>query len=448
MQRWLGCALFLATLLFTLDARATRYWVSTTGNDANSCALASQVDGAGNPTAPRKTPLQGAACLTAAGDRLTIKAGIYTGSGATVYENVVTVANGSAGNPTIIEGEGADGCALSHTCPTVFRLSNTGGATGAFNLESASYVTIRKLEIDDTGWTANDSCLRLGGQNSNVTVEDVEVHHCSDNGIFQSGTFANRSTNLVLRRINTHHAGLNGASQNPAHGCYLNGDSTLIEDSMLHDNGNGTVHNNLGCQCYSSAPDGSGNAEFNMANNCTVRRNAFYNNDGDAIAFDGANVLFYDNLVYNNLRGVALGYTGYQLPSGSRFFNNTIYGNTGAAFQCGIFAASPSSCAMSNNILLANGAPYQMGSGWTNSGVASSNKTTGTITDCTISTSDFHLKPGANACVDTGITLAEVTTDKDGGMRGPGPYDIGAYERDSVPPSTKRPSPPANLTVH
>lgn len=397
----------LALALVAPHAQATTYYANaSTGNNSNSCAQAQ------NPATAKADPMAAVPCL-ASGDTLHLT-GTFTGSTARIYETAVTVPNGTAGNPTIIEGEGAEGCALAHTCSTILR--PTSAAT---NFESASYLTIRKIEFDGTNHASDDSCVRFGGSGEgvggNIILQDVEVHHCSDQAVF----FKPGYSIVLLDRVNLHHAGQAGNLE--GHGCYCSGDNTTIQYSSLHDNGlPGSAINSYGAQFFTD--EGS---PLDKVNNAVVHHNSVYANRGGGIAIDGDDALIYNNLIYGQLEGDGID-TGYSGSLRALIYNNVIYNNPSYGIRVGAFGSGNNS-SLINNHVVGNSTNVVIESGTT--GVTqTTNRTTGSITDCTVSTSDFSHKSGS-LCVDAGTTVGAVTTDYIGTSRPQnGAFDIGAYE--------------------
>src|SRR5262245_37597800 len=109
-KRSIPPALIFALLLSAIAAEAATYYVSTTGNDANSCAQAQSV-----ATAKQTIPA-GVACLVG-GDTLLVRAGTYPG------QEVRNPPSGSSGAYTIIKGYPGDAKP---------QITNVGGFTRCF----------------------------------------------------------------------------------------------------------------------------------------------------------------------------------------------------------------------------------------------------------------------------------------------------------------------------
>ena len=114
-------------------AEATKYWFGT-GAAGTTCA---SISGATDPG--RYLSWTATWACMGSGDTFHIKAGSYSQR---IYEFTINVPNGiDAAHPTIIEGEGATGCAVAENCNTVFDLRWTQ------HRRWAVYYAIRNLSI-------------------------------------------------------------------------------------------------------------------------------------------------------------------------------------------------------------------------------------------------------------------------------------------------------------
>ncbi len=398
-------------------AHATRYWVATTGSDANPC---NTVDGDDDPGVYRATPAGGTACLSG-GDTLTIKSGTYTGSTA----HIRNLPAGTAGNPTIVEGDPSSQayCAINSNCPTLFQPT-----TNNTKIE-VSHVLIRKIRIDHQNLKSLaviDVVIASPASITDITVEDIEAYGtridspttCGAGG----GFGANAPTSFVtLRRVHAHDLG-NFYAANPCmHGAYMQGDDILVEYSLFHDNANS------GMQCYSSASTSDGRSD-----RCTVRYSVFRDNTAAGLIIEGHDGRVHNNLIYGNGAGLLLGYGG---TAGTIAFNNTIYGNTGPGVQ---LRSGSSSTTVKNNIIVGNDLACEVVSGLT--GIVTTHNAYGSgtscgstgkvtvaaLTDILISTTDFRVKSGSTV-IDAGTAISGYP------YNGSAP-DIGAYE--SIPNPT------------
>jgi len=437
----------LAILLLLLSAATAhtqsigmKYWFAAGGSDANPCT---SISGTNDPG--RYRTWKGTWSCMHAGDTFHMKAGTYN---ELMHESVITVPNGiSAVSPTIIEGEGATGCAVAENCNTII---DTDGHDFPF----AQYLTFRNFKITGQNHNTGNSCMRFtssGPVNSGVVMDNVELGFCGQHGIFTTTDF----NNLTVRNFSIHDTNQN-ACEICGHGGYLEGTDTLIENGVVHDITLGI--NVVGFQIYDSTNGGT-------TNRAIVRNVDFRNiTKGDALIVAGPSGTFYNNTFTNTLRGLTLWGGSSTCYTGHRVYNNTFYKNT-IGIQMGTFAAG--SCTgktveLSNNIIVGNGQNIDLQGGWTSSGTnnlsnstsssncvvlcGSAGVTVSAITDVTTSTTNFHLKTGTNSAVDAGVTLTIVTTDKDGIKRPQGSgADIGAYERSGS--GTTQLAPPANLRV-
>jgi hypothetical protein len=318
----------------------------------------------------------------------------------------------------------------------------------------AQYLTFRNFKITGQNHTTGNSCMRFtssGPVNSGVIIDNVEMGYCYQHGIFTTTDF----NNLTVRNFSIHDTN-QGACEICGHGGYLEGTDTLIENGVVHDITLGT--NVVGFQIYDSTNGGT-------TNRAIVRNVDFRNiTKGDALIVAGPSGTFYNNTFTNTLRGLTLWGGSSTCYTGHRVYNNTFYKNT-IAIQIGTFAGG--SCTgmtadLSNNIIVGNSQNIDLQGNWSSSGTNNLSNATGSsncvvlcgnagvtvsaITDVTMSASDFHLKSGTNSAVDTGVTLAIVTTDKDGIKRPQGSgSDIGAYERSTSGTTTL--AAPTNLRV-
>ena len=320
---------------------------------------------------------------------------------------------------------------MTHTCLTILKPS-TGGAS---NLESASYITIRLLEFDGTNDAEpQDSAFRIAGNGTHVLFEDVEVHNYLGVGFFVPASVGSIPDFTTFRRINTHDnaRASTGATEGPFHGIYGAGTNILVEYSNASNNGF-PWYNSNGLQLYDSLSTIG-------ADNAIVRNNSCPEPAG--LVMDGKNVQAYNNIITDNNIGIDHGYS--PCPTGGKFYNNLIANNSTRGVELGISAPCGVSADFSNNHIVGNGTNILFIGGATITG--SNNRTTGTVTDCTVSTADFRPKAGS-ACIDAGKVLSTVTIDFVGVVRPQGAsYDIGAYEQ-TTGSDSQPPNPPVGLVV-
>ena len=148
-----GDALFLQ-LPGETRAAGTTYYVATTGNDANSCAQAT------NSATPKRIIQAGVNCATAAGDTVIVKAGTYV-------EAVASwPASGTAGNPITIKANPGDA--------VTWRSSDTSTSShnGAITIFDRKYIRIQGFTFDGsvTDWTIRVVNTHLFDGNSTARV--------------------------------------------------------------------------------------------------------------------------------------------------------------------------------------------------------------------------------------------------------------------------------------
>jgi len=405
--------------LVTDPASATRYWVSTTGSDANSCAA---VSGDSDPGVYKLTPASGVACLATAGDILTIRAGSYTGANA----KITMAVSGAAGNPIIIEGDpsSATGCALAHTCGTILT------PTSINSIISGSHVVIRKIDFNGVN-AKNLYILQVSEPATDVLVEDVEVR---DTQITVGSSTAASclsatplSSFVTYRRVHAHHCGNTVAVK--GHGGYLSGDDITIEYSWFHH------HANMGVQMFNSTAVSNG-----LADRSIIRNSLFEDNGRSGIVISGRDAIIDNNVVRRNAtNGIDLFYNALR----SKVINNVFYNNAtntiglgGTNVAVGSHGTATDSI-VQNNVIFGTGGGVFIFSGFGTTNVtisynacasATSCGTTGKVTiaaltDIFVSTSDFRLKAGS-AAINAGLAISGFP------YNGSAP-DIGAYE--SIP---------------
>ena len=406
-------------------ARATTYWVSVSGSDSNSCAA---VAGNADPGVYKATPASGEACLKA-GDTLTIKKGRYTGPGARLRN----FASGTAGKPTIIQGDPSSkvGCALTSTCPTVLNPTGTNANTWT---QAKSHFIIRRIDFNHVGSSGTSRStagypIRIAGPCTHVTLEDVEAHGVlasSNHG--PSGIMIDSTCDHVTaRRVHSHHNG--NPVQRSHHGIYQQSDDFLMEDSWIHHNGNG------GIQCYNSGTLSDGRAD-----RCTIRNSTLENNQTFGAAIESNDGEFYNNIVRNNgSTGIIVGYTG---SLRTKIYNNLVFSNGPTGVTLGAFG-SASNSHVRNNIILGHPTEVQVNANSTGvivshnaCGASDSCGTTGkltisTLADVFVSDTDYRLKSNSPA-IDAGVPSLPRRVCN-------GPCDIGPDEFASAPPPPAAP---------
>ena len=118
-----------------------------------------------------------------------------------------------------------------------------------------------------------------------------------------------------------------------------------------------------------------------------------------------------------------------------RIWNNTVGSGVGQVFRAA--SSTASGLTVRNLLVFASTLPGEASH--------ASNRAVGAGAFVNPAAHDYRLAPGSDG-IDAGVTIAEVTTDRDGVSRPQGPaYDIGAFERAVGAP--KPPAAPANVRI-
>jgi hypothetical protein len=392
MKRIFLCTLLLAFLFPAKSAFATTFYVDDTGSGTN-CTQAQ------NSSTRHNTIAEGIACLTAtAGDTLIIGNGTYN---ETICD---TVPSGSAGTPTIIKSENANGAILQPA----------SGCSGiAVHVVNNNYITFDGLDVNSNNVSG---AMPYWVQNSlGITIKNGTAR----NGLgmysscieFEGGSSGGRIANMLL-----HDCGQ--IADILAHGVYVDGPNNIIEDNIIHDVDGFCV------QLYdgSTPPDGN-----------IVRRNYMYN-----CAQLGGILVSGDSTAYNNIvTDSPIGITVWTDGNGATVYNNTIYNNS---IYCMRTFSGGTGAILRNNICYMNtdavddqgattSCTYNLGvSG--GEGAANSCSTANSATNpnfVNAAMGDFHLNSGSPAEGAAFVLSSVFTDDFDLVTRGV-VWDQGAYE--------------------
>lgn len=407
-------------------ARATTYYTSTAGDDRRDCATAQNI------STPKRSINAGVACLSA-GDTLLVRAGTYN-------EGLSSVPSGTSWSVAVR--------IAAYPSETVW-LQPTSSGTSAGGIGSVIWLDCNCHYIEFDGINVNSTALvgtpiwfstNNGNNPHHIRYKNAEVSVGASGG--SAGIALGAHTAIGATGSNevqhvTIHGGGTGALcgyQCASGGVYVEGPNNLVEDCDIYDTGGWAV------QIYNSSGD---SPDTNI-----IRRNRLHDitRRGDigqmwGVLVSGNNNQVYDNLIYGI--GTSGAGDGIDLYSGTGHLvaNNTIYNVVNRAFDvC-------SGCA-SNTIR--NNIAYQYGTSIrdNSSGITQDHNLFGTNPNfVNAGSGDFHLQAGS-AAIDTGITIAAVTSDKDGVARPKGAaYDIGAYEYCTSGCGTAPPPTPTNLRI-
>jgi len=377
----------LSLLVWTMPSWAvtTRY-VSTRGNDRNSCDT-SQSPGA----SAKRTIDAGVACM-AEGDTLIIEAGTYAETlGLTrAIPDRTTIQAEVARTVTLRPNNRNIDVVLlirpSQRDITLNGLVFDGGSPGGARRSAFPIAT--------------DAATTPSTLSRNIRITNGKVTNGRHSGLLVVGTHWEVSGNEIFN---------NGTDSTFDHGVYWQVNQSTFTDNVVHDN------SAWGLQNFSSA-------DFTPSDN-TFLRNRFYNNgDGGMTVTSGDNHLVASNLIYNNFNANS---GGLVIASTGRYYNNTVYGNTGAGIVACCDTVLTSNHILRNNLVVNNRGGNLVGLGR----ATQSNNLTNLTCDpgfVNAGAGDFHLTAGSCA-IDQGATLPEASPDFDGVAR-VAPYEVGALE--------------------
>jgi parallel beta-helix repeat protein len=403
------------------------YYVAKTGSDSNP----------GTQILPKLTITAGLGLLTAPGDILEIKGGVYV---ETLLMNAI--ASGTAAAQTTIKSFGTDDVIIR---PSTF----IAGNTSLVNFVARDYITLKGspghyLVVDGVNvpfpLDTHSSAIRgsaTSGVSScgNIIIEYVEVKNTPYHAVALHPYHAlPQEHHCIIRHCWFHDNGAGAAEgwTSPYPHCvYMKGKDNIIEDCIIERQKGG-----LGIHLYSQ-DTASGEVDRNI-----IRRNRISNTAQTGILVGGgSDNMAYDNIVHDCGEpggvGIRVAYGG---ANNSQVYNNTVY-------SCGAFIQILSGAV---GTIVRNNIGYQ------NTTNTVSNGGTGTIQSNNLmanpsfvnAPADFHLQAGS-AAINFGTNLSSIfTTDFDGVTRpASGAWEAGAYEFGGAPPDTTPPAVPTGLTV-
>ena len=408
----------LALTIIPSMARATTWYVATTGNDSNS----------GTQTAPFAT-IQKGVNLAKPGDTVLVANGTYGPNGHYTcgdicsqngYAAPVTFSSsGTASAPITVAAQNKWGAILDCQLPYGYTGDGTDGVQACdtyFNFQgSASYIVISGFDIQRDYWVG----AMVNASNSHITFRQNHFHNIgnrvysvpsgtSSYGIV--GVYAGTGSSYITWDQNE----FNNIGRLPH--------SSYVSDDYSHDHGlyiyNGpyTITNNI---FYNQAAGWNiqtspGSHDISILEN-TLIGGANPQKDGCLILWgQNTNVTIQNNIFYN---GTNYAMDNYQTTqSGSLFDHNVVYGS-----PSGIVGSIGGSLTETNNLMNVN--PLLTAP----------------------ATNDYHLQSGSPA-IDAGAAVS-VTEDFDGNPRPLGAaFDIGAYEYAGGTTATA-PAAPSGLTA-
>lgn len=394
------------------------YFVSTTGNDSNSCMTATNV------ASPKRTVNSGISCLTVAGSTLWVRGGTYDES---INNPFPTPGNDlSTGKIRVINYPGETvWLAPTAVTPYVINLSQT----------TQRFIEFDGINLDGTVVTAGAAKIEGGpnGPSGNANAHHIRMQNAefksninlgSQGVVMDSQNDATIGNNELIH-ITVHRVGGDDFS----HGVYIKSPNNLVDTCDIYDFPGGGIHIFAG---------------VHPVNNNVIRNNTIHDGRSTAagqrhwgvLLADGTTQeLVYNNRIWNipNEGGSSAAILALFSGSSNGIYNNTVTLNGGDGINIGNGDATPNGTIVRNNI------------SWGNSGNAYIDSGTGTITSNNVCTSgcainsnplfvnsgalNFHIQsssPAKNAA----LTLATIfTTDALGVPRPQGTaWDIGAFE--------------------
>lgn len=402
---------FLAT---SNDAFATIFWAAPNGSHTIAC---DSVSGNADP-GTYATIGRAANCAVTAGDSIYIKPGTYTGGNHQIKTDAGTtgLASGTAQAYTTVTG-------VPGQAKPVINISNW--FTTYRPPANRNYIAIRNLIVDGdcvAQGRACDSGAEIYLNGSYLIVDDVEIRNSWNVGVASFSSTAD----TTACSWNHHHTIRNSKFQSMGgdgngYAIYANACDTVFEHNEVTSARGGAI------QIYQDSPFSVDRPiiRYNYIHNMQISTQSGFIGYCFGIALDGANSQIHHNVL--DMTGCASANsgdaiaTGYGNTAGNVTINhNLIYGARSNGISLGVFTTGGTSGnSVKNNIILGSGgAPIMPYNGSTST--TTNNKTTGAITDCTVSTSNFTHKSNST-CIDAGSAIANETYD------GVAP-DIGPFE--------------------
>jgi hypothetical protein len=426
----------LAVTLVAVPVHAATYYVSTSGNDSNSCATARAL------STPKRTITSGLTCLSA-GDTLHIRGGTYA-----EQLRLFGWAGGSQAdswsNPTTISAYPGEAVTIKPPAGSEFILVMRGSGAGA--TDAPRYQVWNGITFDGTNISSHGVYITAWDGTANPPV--APAHHIRFTNFRITGVPHGQgllttwgSDGVQLSNCEIDHIWGPTLIPNNTQGVYGGAHDMLVENCHIHDNwgfGISNINSNY-----------SGGVNFDV-NNHVIRNNRVHTNGRAGDGYGGINLgegtghQIYNNLVYNNNGvGIILGWG--EGANGVAIYNNTVYKNTKTGIE---IRGGQKATNVRNNVSYANATDYA------DSGSSTAQGTNLFSTNpqfVNADAGDFRLQTTSPA-LNAGTTLSVVQTDVAGIGRPQGAaYDIGAYEALAVaptpPPGPTVPSAPTGLRV-
>lgn len=386
--------LTVVLVLWTNLAWATIRYVSTTGSDSNSCAASETI------STPKLTLVSAKACMVG-GDELIIRGGTYTGSSNHLNSGIPSGTASAWTKYTAYPGEVP---IIRPTLPT--------GTTFALQLFNDQYVQFTGLYIN--GSEVTRSTFKIGENSDHIIFQDGDITDgnkgrssadwdVGSSCISGSGSPTSKSDDVQILRNVLHECGYNAFD----HGIYPSyGDSWTIRGNEIY------------------GMSGYGLHIYPYPTNWTIENNYIHDNcamvDGSCsqVVLSESGHVFIHNIVEGRVSAsspncVQIQY-GVAGGDNMQVDNNTMY-NCGTV---GVYIGSTANnTKIRNNHII--GPTTAVSNNGTNT-TQTTNRTTGSLTDCTVSTSVFSHK-ATSSCINAGTVISGRT------YNGSAP-DQGAFE--------------------
>lgn len=412
----------ILSLLMVLPApsivSATVYWASSAGSNTANCG---DIDSVGTAESPGSDPGsygtigRAAACANTAGDVVNIKAGTYTGTNHKITSGAMFASGSSDSVRTVVQGN-PGGAVPQINIPNWFTTDEASGT-------HRNYFTLQDVSVSGSGGSDGGGG-ELSIEGAYIIVQRVTITDSYNMNIASfTATDSANNHHHVYRHNSLQNA---GSGDGCGYGIYDNADDVTVEYNEVYGGKCG------GVQIYSdSFPADNPIVRYNYFHDIAKATQASVLNLCFGVAVNGANAQVYNNIIDGSgCGGGASGdgiMAGFETTNVLKAYNNIIYGWAGYGISYGLFATTSGNLA-TNNLIVGNGGTIANVSANGSSITNTTNRTTGSITDCTGTLPDFTHKVGSS-CIDAGTSVATVTDDYIGTSRPQnGTYDIGAYE--------------------
>ena len=402
--------LIMLICAFTVIAKAQSGTPRFVDNTTSGCSTPSDNDydpiteACGSGSSIVYNTINGAFGVTTAGDSVLIRAGTYAEfvrttnlAGPATATNRILVQAYNGENVVIRTPGGSSNLSVVRTGPSGVYVTWDGIDFDGINIDVAdqNFGQVFAISGDGNGIIVKNSIVRNGLRSSGIFIQGDGIQILDsqffDNGRDinylpgANGIYAGNMRNSIIRGNKAYRNACTGIRVYASNGAQAN--NNIIERNDVYQNGGS--HGPLGvCTSISSG--------FTIGDqNNIVQYNYAYENDGQGFLIwkgggTSANNIFRQNVSINNVGyGARINLSSI---TGTQFINNFFVGNTVGAFL--------------NN-----------GTGT----VFTTNRTTGAVTDCLVSSSNLTLKSGSNPCVDAGTVIAGVPSN--------GAPDQGTHER-------------------